>query len=136
MDHPHIRGEYWVRQQNHYPAVGSSPHPWGVRGKVYDNWVAERIIPTSVGSTLIWAQDSLDETDHPHIRGEYTYDCEADGYVKGSSPHPWGVLSNCAVKRSFEGIIPTSVGSTFRSEGNYWLFEDHPHIRGEYINYK
>ncbi len=50
--------------------------------------------------------------DHPHIRGEYEAQQIFSEFIRGSSPHTWGV--------------PADPGSFLD------LIMDHPHIRGEY----
>ena len=67
------------------------------------------------------------------MRGEYRI---IDGSLTaqgGSPPHTWGILKFVYQQRVELRITPTYVGNTS------WLLladdppEDHPHIRGEYV---
>ncbi len=111
-DHPHIRGE-------HLPILpvidldgGSSPHPWGTRGKVGAVSGLSRFIPTSVGNTLLSKSRCIPTTVHPHTRGEHTWCSTVPAIRPGSSPHPWGTRVLKCFYFTVDRFIPTPVGNT------------------------
>ena len=130
--HPHIRGEYHTSLGCVSSALGSSPHPWGIRRSQPHPCSPSRFIPTSVGNTLRVQIDASRFPVHPHIRGEYLcYPLQAV-HVCGSSPHPWGIHLRERVVVHAARFIPTSVGNTESCSGQAVVHSVHPHIRGEY----
>ena len=71
-----------------------------------------RFIPTSVGNTQYRAKVKEEFAVHPHIRGEYPMYKETSARAVGSSPHPWGILSQSISPKLLARFIPTSVGNT------------------------
>ena len=69
-DHPHGRGENWIRRKNKFAAVGPSPRAWGklISDKLIK--LVNRTIPTGVGKTLYLTNNVSYVPDHPHGRGE------------------------------------------------------------------
>ncbi len=91
--HPHMRGVYAPPKISLASASGSSPHAWGLRGEVKDqfgldavhphmrgvyvglfdgNLRAVRFIPTCVGFTSGSEGNCRFPAVHPHMRGVYT----------------------------------------------------------------
>ncbi len=54
-DHPHIRGEYYQLTVRPMRIPGSSPHTWGVLQGLAASAASVRIIPTYVGSTVLYS---------------------------------------------------------------------------------
>ena len=50
-DHPRIRGEHYGWKFRRSKGFGSSPHPRGALPHLGDQYLIERIIPASAGST-------------------------------------------------------------------------------------
>ena len=71
-DHPRSRGEYPRRSQRSHCASGSSPLSRGIHDPVPGRYSAPGIIPALAGNTDAKIVLSLDITDHPRSRGEYT----------------------------------------------------------------
>ena len=130
--HPHIRGEYSNASCNIWRALGSSPHPWGIRLTSPVTMICSRFIPTSVGNTDDGDYFVILDTVHPHIRGEYEIACEAEDDFYGSSPHPWGIPFLSTGSTTKARFIPTSVGNTRYIHQLRQCVAVHPHIRGEY----
>ena len=94
--HPHARGEHRRGFLGHQGKRGSSPRPWGTRHGARSALLGCRFIPTPVGNTTGRTAAPLRHSVHPHARGEhFEYLWRAYG-PNGSSPRPWGTLSNLA----------------------------------------
>ena len=91
---------------------GSSPHTWGIPGRVRFGILYPRFIPTYVGHTGSRVNGKISKTVHPHIRGAYKqihlwlYD------MNGSSPHTWGIRKEGGERMIDLRFIPTYVGHT------------------------
>ncbi len=91
-DHPHLRGEYYLRDQEGQERVGSPPLAWGIQFmRKYFNWT-DGITPTCVGNTHCTDGWSGRRRDHPHLRGEYWLSDRALFPKLGSPPLAWGIL--------------------------------------------
>ena len=70
-DHPRMRGEYsgWLMVSSHAP--GSPPHARGIRRR--NRWVHKcaGITPACAGNTQTKKLKSIEDGDHPRMRGEY-----------------------------------------------------------------
>ena len=91
-DHPRIRGEHVVTENDSSLPSGSSPHTRGAPVTTRGLTRSRGIIPAYAGSTEERATDRLSNPDHPRIRGEHKSLEEALGGTAGSSPHTRGAL--------------------------------------------
>ena len=67
------------------------------------------------------------------MRGEYPLVARTPIHVLGSPPHAWGIHKHDEDEGGVDRITPTCVGNTLRSSTIKYLFQDHPHMRGEYV---
>ncbi len=111
-DHPHACGDKELRRKLKPHLLGSSPRVWGQAALI--NRIAEvkGIIPTRVGTRLMYITLSYGEKDHPHACGDKYVEHGDKNPQLGSSPRVWGQGQN--VLRSLSGgrIIPTRVGTS------------------------
>ena len=71
--HPHMRGEYPVKDLDELAAFGSPPHAWGILKEQFKLSNAQRFTPTCVGNTSCFCVLCFHVSVHPHMRGEYEY---------------------------------------------------------------
>ena len=50
----------------------------------------------------------------------------------GSPPRTWGIQKAACKFADDSGITPTYMGNTKKVRYKEWVFEDHPHVHGEY----
>ena len=110
--HPHTCGVYISLTLLEIGISGSSPHMWGLRGKLSDSLQFLRFIPTHVGFTGTFCKFSIESTVHPHTCGVYRPGSSAPSSRRGSSPHMWGLRVQVAEIRLVQRFIPTHVGFT------------------------
>ena len=132
-DHPHLRGEYTREIGRFLWDGGSPPLAWGIRRPILARKYVYRITPTCVGNTKRAKKGAKKLQDHPHLRGEYISLKPSKISSKGSPPLAWGIRPAFYSLQLPIGITPTCVGNTRRKRALARLFEDHPHLRGEYI---
>ncbi len=72
-DHPHERGEHRICGSSLNFNPGSSPRAWGALISPLLEGIGGRIIPTSVGSTIVICSNGRNRRDHPHERGEHVF---------------------------------------------------------------
>ena len=95
-DHPYIRGEHSEVDSVADLSQGSSLHTWGTRDISMLSTASLRIIPTYVGNTTSFTNDSNVYMDHPYIRGEHPPAFVYIYILTGSSLHTWGTLQVCS----------------------------------------
>ena len=66
------------------------------------------------------------------MRGEYLARRRRKQIALGSPPLAWGIHWAYAYSLGLIGITPTCVGNTFFHHIEFYNFQDHPHLRGEY----
>ncbi len=130
-DHPHTRGEKGSSCFFQSSKNGSSPHPWGKVTQKKSSHQDLRIIPTPVGKSSPRMAHQCRCTDHPHTRGEKRRSRITFNLVIGSSPHPWGKVSEHVIRPVDNRIIPTPVGKSKGKPASCMWRSDHPHTRGE-----
>ncbi len=110
--HPHLRGAYTIGISRNPASVGSSPPTWGIpdRDVFVSDWA--RFIPTYVGHTGYGGSYPAAGTVHPHLRGAYYPISSSNGFLVGSSPPTWGILSKRCSRNCCNRFIPTYVGHT------------------------
>ena len=72
-DHPRLRGEYQHERSRPDPSIGSPPLARGIPNPDPEWMKHYRITPACAGNTLQKCEDSMDQKDHPRLRGEYRY---------------------------------------------------------------
>ena len=108
--HPHTSGEYACKAELIKPAIGSSPHKWGIPDDGDDEALFRRFIPTQVGNTAYYARKTCLSPVHPHTSGEYEF-CTSHNLCRpGSSPHKWGILTAVTVLTVVSGSSPHKWG--------------------------
>ena len=132
-DHPHMRGENSTLPVGRCTFSGPSPHAWGKRLENYEHRTIQRTIPTCVGKTCQPLHSTAPAPDHPHMRGENSWEACKGNQHPGPSPHAWGKLSFQALKNTARRTIPTCVGKTRCTRHIPIPSPDHPHMRGENV---
>ena len=151
-DHPRMRGEHGIfsavsahlsgssphaRGARIFTIValtagGSSPHARGAHAAEEGRNVLFGIIPACAGSTRLLAYASIQDWDHPRMRGEHICSVSLSASTIGSSPHARGAQINQAGGIGLVGIIPACAGSTKCLPAANANQRDHPHMRGEH----
>ena len=132
--------------------MGSSPRVWGQVDTDYNNSLANRIIPTRVGTSILIDEIGTILKDHPHACGDKSGLKVLFMIVIGSSPRVWGQgssnhlysqltrdhphacgdkLRNCVLFSVNIRIIPTRVGTSVSDDMTFLKKEDHPHACGD-----
>ena len=132
--HPHIRGAYVNQHLAACGQNGSSPHTWGIRGRIPHSGASGRFIPTYVGHTAFRAGGRWEICgSSPHTWGIRMRPAAPVPGPAGSSPHTWGIRRhNMKKKYRYYRFIPTYVGHTHRTANGADQPPVHPHIRGAY----
>jgi len=111
-EHPHARGENWIKAKIQPSRRGTSPRAWGKRFFLRQWRQQCRNIPTRVGKTLCSSGRQCERTEHPHARGENRNVLDKSKRKLGTSPRAWGKhFDYCGVTDTNRNI-PTRVGKT------------------------
>ena len=110
---------------------GSSPRVWGQVILVPSSVIAERIIPTRVGTRAKDWNEDLKHKDHPHACGDKLIPALFRISVLGSSPRVWGQVVAFRNLMQVYRIIPTRVGTSPMKNGIQGDYKDHPHACGD-----
>ena len=91
-----------------------------------------RIIPTRVGTSLIYTQQQIREKDHPHACGDkHGISCRISSQ-QGSSPRVWGQVTCSISRQAGHRIIPTRVGTSFlRVFFTFYCYGSSPRVWGQ-----
>ena len=111
QDHPHAYGDKLFIYKYKNFVVGSSPRVWG--------------------QAAIQLQFASLQRDHPHACGDKRTKITLTRLAVGSSPRVWGQVASAAYGSDRSRIIPTRVGTSFRSLFERYLRQDHPHACGD-----
>ena len=110
-DHPHACGDksngYVPDELNKL----SSPRVWGQVFLQLPMILKPHIIPTRVGTSHRCRGRQCRTQDHPHACGDKLTQYLAVSQIAGSSPRVWGQVYEDGRFLSFDGIIPTRVGT-------------------------
>ena len=154
-DHPRMRGEHGIfsavsahlsgssphaRGARIFTIValtagGSSPHARGAHAAEEGRNVLFGIIPACAGSTRLLAYASIQNWDHPRMRGEHICSVSLSASTIGSSPHARGAPPSTVTIPRSGGIIPACAGSTVTAAEFFAEAWDHPRMRGEHRKY-
>ena len=69
--------------------------------------------------------------DHPHAYGDKVLHGRTGIKCVGSSPRVWGQEQAQRLSIFFKGIIPTRMGTSYRTEDRQAAHKDHPHAYGD-----
>ncbi len=89
------------------------------------------IIPTRVGTSLIFPSPLHRGQDHPHACGDKCFTGSTSAAREGSSPRVWGQERNFKRLWVVVRIIPTRVGTSHRAVSERHSKGDHPHACGD-----
>ena len=128
-----MRGEYGPPALAKMATAGSPPHAWGIRNNATGDRALKRITPTCVGNTPDGNPTGRYPQDHPHMRGEYYFGETYMAPDEGSPPHAWGIRLGLDRSAMSKRITPTCVGNTHKTDKGQPTNQDHPHMRGEYV---
>ena len=130
-DHPHACGDKAC--ENYYvgDGIGSSPRVWGQVQDEFAQQERRRIIPTRVGTSILYGYFRKVERDHPHACGDKSACFKLAKSVVGSSPRVWGQVTKGLTKWITTGIIPTRVGTSCACDIFPLFSKDHPHACGD-----
>ena len=110
-DHPHACGDKRNSLLRHRSNPGSSPRVWGQVFLQLPMILKPHIIPTRVGTSHRCRGRQCRTQDHPHACGDKLTQYLAVSQIAGSSPRVWGQVYEDGRFLSFDGIIPTRVGT-------------------------
>ncbi len=130
--HPHLCGEYGLRQGFALRSTGSPPPVWGIRIYIDRYPGRVRFTPTCVGNTSFSAFILKDTTVHPHLCGEYAFSLSSTWTLGGSPPPVWGILETDEEREKRLRFTPTCVGNTHVHRSGLCGHPVHPHLCGEY----
>ena len=112
-DHPHACGDKNKKKDYKRECRGSSPRVWGQANPTNLKDIADRIIPTRVGTSLSPPRFPRTLQDHPHACGDKTRYPQQQAQQLGSSPRVWGQDFFGNVFINPVRIIPTRVGTSY-----------------------
>ena len=104
---------------------------WGQVLSLTSWWYGRRIIPTRVGTSLIYSAALSGCEDHPHACGDKRQGHSVFSHLLGSSPRVWGQAHTRMVLCQQCRIIPTRVGTSRFIRMIAVYLEDHPHACGD-----
>ena len=131
QDHPHACGDKFTRVKVCFLLGGSSPRVWGQVQDEFAQQERRRIIPTRVGTSILYGYFRKVERDHPHACGDKSACFKLAKSVVGSSPRVWGQVTKGLTKWITTGIIPTRVGTSCACDIFPLFSKDHPHACGD-----
>ena len=130
-DHPHACGDKASKLCVKQRFRGSSPRVWGQVVLYHKGYQVSGIIPTRVGTSFSRCTATQSMRDHPHACGDKKYPLAQRLSLQGSSPRVWGQESTMYVMLFRQGIIPTRVGTRWRTSASALCAWDHPHACGD-----
>ena len=113
--------------------MGSPPHTWRIQFDSKQDAIDCRITSTYVENTLIRSILNRILEDHLHIRGEYIRIWVITSRIRGSPPHTWRIHFFSVFLFKWDRITSTYVENTFLLKNLWAAYQDHLHIRGEYL---
>ena len=131
QDHPHACGDKASKLCVKQRFRGSSPRVWGQVVLYHKGYQVSGIIPTRVGTSFSRCTATQSMRDHPHACGDKKYPLAQRLSLQGSSPRVWGQESTMYVMLFRQGIIPTRVGTRWRTSASALCAWDHPHACGD-----
>ena len=108
------------------------PHAYGDKLNIYNTRLTKGgIIPTRMGTSIMFAPLNIFGRDHPHAYGDKL---EVDILllqIPGSSPRVWGQDGDPLVTAFYDRIIPTRMGTRRSDRLGICKGRDHPHAYGD-----
>ena len=129
--HPHGRGEDPIIPDSAVPVEETPPRAWG---RLMNDICASLSVgntPTGVGKTFRTSKGADLPEKHPHGRGEDHKHCPNHVIEQETPPRAWGRRRINGGFQAGKGNTPTGVGKTIPTVPNLYLFQKHPHGRGE-----
>ena len=116
-----------------FTVASSPPHTWGGRLNTRARTTCDRFTPTRVGTFAGLSYWNLNNSVHPHTRGDIVVNAMVQAASSGSPPHAWGhylgILGQDAVSR----FTPTRVGTFTPDTSDIPLVDGSPpHAWGHY----
>ena len=112
--------------------MGSPPLARGIPKGIGNSIPRIGITPACAGNTTAAIFPTVQQRDHPRLRGEYIRSIRFIPCVPGSPPLARGIHTMTSNGSGFVGITPACAGNTDRCGTNYRYQTDHPRLRGEY----
>ena len=106
---------------------------WGQGFSHFLGWILKGIIPTRVGTSVVYPICKHIFEDHPHACGDKMDSGNQPSRERGSSPRVWGQGTNRGCIPCAPGIIPTRVGTRNESGLYSMCARDHPHACGDKV---
>ena len=125
-DHPHACGDKTSTAVHKHSLSGSSPRVWGQGGRVQGLLQAEGIIPTRVGTSLLYLLQKSSYRDHPHACGDKYFAIGGEVLGAGSSPRVWGQVFFFFKRSNKLRIIPTRVGTRLKKSRKIAVLQNQP----------
>ena len=110
---------------------GSSPRVWGQVIRISDKDFYTGIIPTRMGTRLLYLPFCEISQDHPHAYGDKGCKQRFVPLGQGSSPRVWGQAVEHLKIENGTGIIPTRMGTSLMCRCLPPCIRDHPHAYGD-----
>ena len=130
-DHPRVRGEKKVWDEDSCMLVGSPPRARGEEDNTWENGIERGITPACAGRSRDEDQCRPGGEDHPRVRGEKYNDRVSLRDTLGSPPRARGeVLISDHPARNV-GITPACAGRSSAAFTKGPMVSDHPRVRGE-----
>ena len=130
-DHPHAYGDKVQTKNAGATVAGSSPRVWGQVISLTVHKGIKRIIPTRMGTRLVFLSPVVLLWDHPHAYGDKKNQPSEVAPFLGSSPRVWGQVVLYLCKKGVVRIIPTRMGTRLQIYALLVLLWDHPHAYGD-----
>ena len=130
-DHPHACGDKNMGSMHLDGTSGSSPRVWGQEVCFLCDELSEGIIPTRVGTSLLYLPIYYTVQDHPHACGDKVNFKFGFSDSLGSSPRVWGQDAHFSDFHLHLRIIPTRVGTSPMTLPFLSVLKDHPHACGD-----
>ena len=113
-DHPHAYGDKVMILLLTVLALGSSPRVWGQEAPLLVCNDNIRIIPTRMGTSLLFCVEVFNLEDHPHAYGDKVFQVFLSSPKEGSSPRVWGQVQVRCTDMGHLRIIPTRMGTRIK----------------------
>ncbi len=111
--------------------IETPPRAWGRPSTPTQTDLAWRNTPTCVGKTRHHCIKLTLSGKHPHVRGEDNSPPHELLRISETPPRAWGRRDQLQHPSCLAGNTPTCVGKTGIHRPDDFLWQKHPHVRGE-----